>query len=126
MKKGLVVAALPALLVACSATPEQLGQSSDAQVCAIYGQGMRVNNHETTRLAQSEMTKRGLDVIDALPQIGAQKVRIGMTTCALYASWGIPDRENRSVGSWGTSIQHVYGRRQYVYSRNGRVTSFQD
>lgn len=30
-----------------------------------------------------------------------------------------------TVGTWGVDTQHVYGNNVYVYTRNGRITSWQ-
>lgn len=49
-----------------------------------------------------------------------------MSQCGMYAAWGDPVRENQSVGSWGRKIQHVYQSRNYVYTENGRITSYQN
>jgi len=50
---------------------------------------------------------------------------IGMTAEQLRASWGAPDRINRSYGAGGSSEQWVFGR-TYVYVDNGVVRSWQD
>lgn len=51
-------------------------------------------------------------------------VQEGMTAEQLKASWGAPERNNRSVGSWGVHEQWVYPS-NYVYLANGKVTSWQ-
>src|SRR5690606_14161378 len=57
--------------------------------------------------------------------IREQKVMLVMTAKQVELSWGKSEDVNRSVGSWGVHEQWVYGR-QYVYIKNGRVSSFQD
>jgi hypothetical protein len=57
-------------------------------------------------------------------------IRQGMTRAQVQASWGRPLDINRSVGSWGTREQWVYGDARYtdpkyVYFRNGRCTGWQ-
>lgn len=54
------------------------------------------------------------------------KIKLGMSECELYASWGIPEEKNQSVGQWGINVQHVYGNGTYVYTENGKVTSWQN
>lgn len=60
------------------------------------------------------------------------KVMRDMTSEEVIASWGYPNRVNRSVGSWGVHEQWVYGfydiytRPIYIYFERGRVTSWQD
>lgn len=68
-------------------------------------------------------------------------VRMGMTQDMVLVSWGQPHDVNRTVGSWGTHEQWVYGYRQqydytrsetyfvpstYFYFENGILTSYQD
>ncbi|MBB1075333.1 hypothetical protein HUU62_13020 [Rhodoferax sp. 4810] len=55
-------------------------------------------------------------------------VKIGMTTKQVIekTSWGRPESVNRSVGNWGVDEQWVYGGGNYLYFRNGRLTSYQN
>jgi len=59
-----------------------------------------------------------------------RKINIGMSQCGLYASWGKPNDENATVNRFGERIQHVYGYslsdRNYVYTENGKITSWQN
>jgi len=58
-----------------------------------------------------------------------QMIQRGMSECALLASWGIPNKVNRSVGVWGVYKQYVYrGYRlsSYAYVENGRVSGWQN
>lgn len=87
---------------------------------------------ELTTQYHAEMERRSLLSQNEKDLVAKKQIQIGMSLCALYASWGKPDHENRSVGSWGTHIQHVYNaglryiRPTYVYTENGVVTSWQD
>lgn len=72
----------------------------------------------------AEAKRRNLNVDRVI--VKKEIIRIGINECTLYASWGEPDKVNNSVGRWGVHKQHVYGRSQYVYTENGRVTSWQD
>lgn len=72
---------------------------------------------------EAEARRRGLSVSALLAK--REEIGLKVSRCQLYASWGAPQGENRSVGSWGEHIQHIYGR-SYVYTRNGVVTSWQD
>lgn len=77
-----------------------------------------------------EMQRRNLLTANELDLVKNKQIQRGMSLCAMYASWGVPYKENRSVGRWGTHIQHVYGShhssRAYVYTENGIVTSWQN
>lgn len=57
--------------------------------------------------------------------IHEQKITLGMTAKQVELSWGKPENINRSVGSWGIHEQWIYNH-QYVYLKNGKVSSFQD
>lgn len=52
-------------------------------------------------------------------------VRIGMTKEMCRESWGNPDDINRTVGSWGTHEQWVYGN-SYLYFEENKLTSIQN
>lgn len=56
-----------------------------------------------------------------------KKIWIGMSETQLIKSWGRPKDINRTVGSWGSHEQWIYGDLgPYIYVLNGRVTSWQD
>jgi len=57
--------------------------------------------------------------------INNNQVAIGMTKKQVLISWGEPDDINRTVGSWGTHEQWIYGDR-YLYIENDVLKSFQD
>lgn len=52
-------------------------------------------------------------------------VRTGMTKKMCEESWGLPDKINKSIGSWGTHEQWVYGS-SYLYFEGNRLTSIQN
>jgi hypothetical protein len=54
------------------------------------------------------------------------KIWIGMTDEMALESWGKPEKNNRSVGSWGVHEQWIYHNDVYVYFENGILTSWQD
>jgi hypothetical protein len=51
---------------------------------------------------------------------------IGMTQEMAVQSLGRPNKVNRTVGSWGTNEQWVYGSSTYLYFSNGRLDSYQN
>lgn len=53
------------------------------------------------------------------------KIWIGMTSEMAKDSWGLPTKNNRTVGSFGVHEQWVYSS-SYVYFENGILTSWQD
>lgn len=110
--------------------PEHLRSYSKDEFCIEYGRYLQKRNGEVDseprvqKAMSSELHRRNIKLNTA--QIAQEKIKLGISTCQLYASWGRPDSENRSVGKWGVHIQHVYGSGVYVYSENGQVTSWQD
>lgn len=67
--------------------------------------------------------------------IGQHRIRIGMTRAQVRESYGSPSRTNRTVGRWGVHEQWVYEynplihpfvHANYVYFRDGILTSWQD
>jgi hypothetical protein len=74
-----------------------------------------------TVLKENGLTDKELEMINE------RKIFIGMSQCGLYASWGKPTKENKSVNRWSIRIQHIYGyNRNYVYTENGLITSWQN
>jgi hypothetical protein len=64
--------------------------------------------------------------------VATRQVELGMTTCGVFASLGLPNAYNQSQGSYGEHVQFVYeARRVYVYTDSrvingwGMVTSIQ-
>lgn len=111
--------------------PEGIRALSEDEFCDYYGDFLRGNDlagfgtaDELSLVMKKEAQRRKVRVKEAL--IKQRKIQLGISTCELYASWGEADSKNRSVGSYGVHIQHVYGSGVYVYSQNGKVTSWQD
>lgn len=109
-----------------------LRELSKVNFCVLYGEFIKGNPLDSNgylsediafKLVNTEARRRKLRFNDK--QIQSEEVKIGMTECQLYATWGLPDDQNRTVGSWGVHIQHIYGSK-YIYTQNGRVTSWQD
>lgn len=110
--------------------PVILRKMSKDDFCVAYGNAVRDEEiYEIgqfpglTKLVKLEARRRKLAFNDSIIQ--KEKIKIGMTECQLYAAWGSPSERNRSVGTWGVHIQHVYSG-SYVYTENGSVTSWQN
>lgn len=112
--------------------PAKFQEMRKEEFCDAFGKAIRgvwIDNigasKEVIVMARTEATRRKLSFNQNL--VRAEKVRIGITECELYASWGLPERQSRSVGSWGVHIQHIFGLSgPYVYTQNGIVRSWQD
>lgn len=111
--------------------PNILKAMSKDEVCAAYGKALRGQEiyeigdvAELMKLVKKESARRKLKFDDSLTR--KERIRMGISECQLFASWGLPEDQNRTVGGWGVHIQHVYGSGTYVYTENGKVTSWQD
>ena len=111
--------------------PNRLKAMSKDEVCLAYGNALRKGEvdkigslPDMAKLVKKELARRKLKLDDSLIRKG--HIKMGISECQLYASWGMPEDQNRTVGGWGVHIQYVYGSGTYVYTENGRVTSWQD
>lgn len=95
--------------------------------CFTLGKALRGKDDEFTRamIKRSADMQLGILHLDDQTAIKDQQVTLGMTPCMALASWGIAERVNRSVGSYGTHEQWVY-HDNYLYFENGILTSWQD
>jgi uncharacterized protein YceK len=125
---------LAVLLSGCALGPKRIATIDDRALCNWYGDWREewTRKHEMPAI-RAEIERRNLVSPDEWDLIDRKKVRIGMSICALRASWGTAT-ENRTSTRYGSSIQHVYRcnwcrhytRGQYVYTENGVVTAIQD
>lgn len=104
---------------------DNLENESTRFLCSIY-------HNKFTTPDQREKVVAELNNRNAIKQwewdrIKEGMIQVGMSKFALYASCGLPWKENVSVGTYGRHIQHVYGNQYstYVYTRNGKITSWQ-
>jgi hypothetical protein len=112
---------------------ETLTTFDDKSLCLRFNKGVKNGMLTGTSAIDSniktELIKRGFTA-DQLKKARKGIVNIGSPTCMLYASWGQPEVENRSVRRNTIDIQHVYRgnntKNTYFYSENGVITSWQD
>jgi hypothetical protein len=122
------------LLAGCAATPQRASTLSNTELCVRYGDSLRANDSSGAQIYRSEIDNRNLMLpTDNTESIRRKQISIGMSRCAMHASWGFSSRDNRSVTSRGVRVQHVYmspysryRASAYVYTENGRVTGWQD
>lgn len=93
---------------------------TDLDLCRSYA--LMIGKTRDNSIVGQELQRR---LQSEWSTIKARHIQIGMSEAALVCSWGRPDRINTSTGSWGTKKQWVYGTGQYVYTSNGRITSWQ-
>ena len=94
------------------------------QVCGIF---QTKSDFEKDKVAKQkrcvELTKKygaknAKDIIDGV-------IRTGMTKQMVRESWGTPDKINRTLTSYGSSEQWIYGS-SYIYFDGNRLTAIQD
>ena len=121
------------VIVGCAGSPahvsimsvDQLKSLDTISLCHAYG----VFKSDKVK---AEIKRRRLIPAHEWPTINESKVAIGMSELALICSWGHPGFRNihETTGSWGVHKQWVYERsryyNQYVYTENGKVTSWQN
>lgn len=88
-----------------------------------FGLGMfigdEVKRWETALKYENTYTSAELKAIEE------RKIFIGMSEYALIASWGHPDKINRSAWEGGSSNQYVYRNSgKYVYVENNKITGW--
>lgn len=126
---------LAVALVGCTtmnpAAEKPVSSLSDDELCSFYNHkhfGILVGRDAIKKKhpeVVAELMRR--DLINDWEMVRAGKVRVGMSRCAVLASWGYPTKVNRA--SYGD--QWVYCRdgayciqSQYVYFRSGQVSGW--
>lgn len=102
-------------------------------ICRDYGREVR-NNRDGRRLAALREYLLGQDLINGLDLMGVRdrRVAIGMSTCGVMATLGLPSTINNTTTATRTTAQMVYrDRDMYVYTEakaneaNGIVRTIQ-
>lgn len=132
MKTGLALA-MAIALSACATSPQVAANLPDERICQMHGSQVKAGfAAESIATLRSELQRRHLVADDEWPDVDRQRVRVGMSQCAMLAVMGTPDRQNRTVSNNTVRVQHVfdsgyrYIKAKYVYTENGKVTAFQD
>lgn len=126
-RKFVLVLLLIVGLAGC-ATP--LPEMNADFLCQHFGEN---NQGKTDRVPAIRAELQSRKLLSAEESVAADKgvLQIGMSRCAMFAVQGIPTAENSTTTASGTFIQHVFFnsrttfKREYVYTQNGRVTSWQ-
>lgn len=128
------LACLAALFCAsCAIAPERVAQESDLEVCRSLGvyRGSALFGASASSY-EAEARRRNLLTEEEWGMVAAKRVKIGMSRCAMYVTFGKPDRENATTSSYGRHVQHVFNsgyryiKAYYIYTDNDRVVSWQD
>lgn len=137
---AMVVVTVILFLTGCQSNPplisvERAKALPDAELCSVYGNTVRAGNAGPAEELKSEIERRQLFLAtDELGTILREAVAVGDSEYVLYAAWGLPDIQNRTVTASGVRIQHVYrnyqrgpyARSEYAYTRNGRIVGVQN
>ena len=124
---------LALMLASCAISPQRVSSLTDRTLCIRYNES-RENSflRKNEPVYRAEIERRNLIKQDEWALIEKKEARLGMSVCALRASWG-PGKENVTTTRYGQSIQHVYRLSwchrcnvKYVYTENGVVTAIQD
>lgn len=124
-------AALCAVLMsACAGSPMRLSMMDEEglklEKTAVIAQAYGFGQYDNLR---AELKRREAFTEQEWAWIDAKQLGMGMSVEAMYASWGTPSHQNSTVTRAGRHVQHVYGggaHATYVYTENGRITSWQD
>ena len=105
-------------------SPDELKLVDVGDLCVSYGEikGRKTRNELERRQALSPHEWHLVD---------QKKISVGISSCALAASWGPPARINTTVTGYGGSHQWVYRdcstcKASYVYVDSGKVVAWQN
>jgi hypothetical protein len=123
------VALAMTLSAGCATNPTRLAGLSDLDICRGYG--TYITWFMSDSLAEQykrEIDRRKLVTPEEWVLVAEERIQKGMSRCALYASWGVPMREN-TVDRDGEEIRHVYhsGWRMSpgaVYTKKGKIEAW--
>ncbi|MBI3096371.1 MAG: zinc ribbon domain-containing protein [Rhodocyclales bacterium] len=97
--------------------------------CLALGKTVRATAKKPNELREA-MIERAMSKGATRDMIAGIELRapvFGMDLCVVLATFGYPDRTNRSVSPGGEHMQLVYDQRQmYIYLDNNKVTHWQD
>lgn len=107
---------------------ENLNSGSITQICGRFQ--LKSQYDKIVAETAAKKAKRKTDLINKFGAANAElilqgKVKIGMTKEMCLEAWGHPEDINKTVGSWGTHEQWVYGS-SYLYFEGNKLTSIQN
>ncbi|MBW2105994.1 MAG: hypothetical protein JRI26_08230 [Deltaproteobacteria bacterium] len=129
-KIGLI--SLIVFLGGCAGSPARIGMMSPEEVQAENSYNLcNAYAFSKSENAKAELIRRNAIPDDEWPVIEQKKIRMGMSELGLVCSWGYPSTINKTVTRYGERKQWVYRscsscKGQYVYTENGKVTSWQN
>ena len=123
-----IAAVISALAIAGCATPDAatMQNATDLQLCQTFARSKLAYAGDWTAATMIELERRNALTAQEVQDINHRRMRLGMSEHAAVCSWGPYARVNRTVGPWGVDKQFVMEQGAYVYTRDGRVRSFQN
>lgn len=125
MKRFALIALLLAACAAPPSGPESFAGMTDATLCNNWVTAARSGMTAFAEPAWEELSRRRALTARDVEDVTAGVVRVGMSEAAAICAWGPMDRANRAGGAYGEMSQLVMASGSYVYTRDGRVTSWQ-
>lgn len=124
--KLMAMVAVVSVVTGC-ATP--LPDMDQDFLCQHYGNNRQSKTDKVPSI-RAEVQRRGLMAAEDQAAVEQGALRIGMSRCGMFAVQGSQLGENSTTSAAGTFVQHIFfnserGKKEYVYTQNGRVTSWQ-
>lgn len=124
---GLMAVSACAMPEATPPSEAVMRKASNVELCQAYAISKNPYSAAVQAAVRRELARRGS--VSKQDQADWNKgfVRIGMSEHVAVCSWGPYFDVNTTTGAWGVHRQYVMGQfGPYVYTENGRVTSFQN
>lgn len=98
-------------------------------LCQHYGNNRQSKTDKVPSI-RAEVQRRGLLSAEDQGAVDQGALRIGMSRCGMFSVQGSQLGENSTTTAAGAFVQHIFfnserGKKEYVYTQNGRVTSWQ-
>ena len=127
MRSSLAAAIAALLLAGCASLAPSLDDMSADQLCAYY---RSPSIYHDKGAIMSKLLVRGILKASDFPDIDRNQVRVGMSRCEVYASWGRPGDISTYSSALGRSEVLTYYRTglygpeigSLVYMQNGQVS----
>ncbi|MGI9311170.1 MAG: hypothetical protein ACR2P7_06530 [bacterium] len=146
--KSLYIAGLAVILTSCAALENasfswslnDVATKSDAELCAYAINVLKYGEHQKWGLGKphkpgvwkafrSALVSRGLIKRTDFSAIKAGTLKLGMSECAIIASWGLPSDINKTVTTYSASEQwvweHYSSGYRFAYLEGGVLTGWQ-
>lgn len=113
----------------CTTDPARLNGLGDLELCRGYAvYATWIMSDARADQYKREIQRRNLLTPAEWELVGQKRIRKGMSRCALYASWGVPMRED-IVSADEEEVRHVYQAGWMmspgsVYTKNGKIEAW--